>query len=454
MKAHLGLALLTLLALSTVLPSTAPAELPGVKFTVTQAGLKVFTDGLSIVPQIFHNISSPFVQGSAPAPGVGTVKWTLYSASPMQLVNSTSSTGLQPNTGITLTINTQLVASVGFQYTQLDSPYSSGSGRSLKLNFQGTSIALLLQLGENNQQFTLTTLSAKCNVTSIDVMNAAGPSWLGDIFMKAMRQPLQSAFEAMIAGPTFASTVNQVVDKSLASMPVHQNIWGLLEMDNSFNSPPNVTADHLARGLLPNGTEVPVFRLPMPDTVNDMVQILISDSNAPLWLAVMMKTDFWIPFVPALGSFPDCDLIAQVAANSPPMVSFQKEGIQLQITAEILISVVYGGAINGTTQGIIGLGVSINAGGEVKINNGVLNGQFSYIDCQYKVLLSLVGDITAIDQFNWVLEDVCTDAFLPAINYHAGVGIQIPALQGFNLVNPTIVNTGEDFIALTTNLTF
>jgi hypothetical protein len=42
--------------------------------------------------------------------------------------------------------NTQLVASVGFQYTQLDSPYSSGSG-SLKLNFQGTSIALLLQLG-------------------------------------------------------------------------------------------------------------------------------------------------------------------------------------------------------------------------------------------------------------------------------------------------------------------
>jgi hypothetical protein len=71
-----------------------------------------------------------------------------------------------------------------------------------------------------------------------------------------------------------------------------------------------------------------------------------------------------------------------------------------------------------------------------------------------KVQLSLVGDITAIDQFNWVLEDVCTDAFLPAINYHAGVGIQIPALQGFNLVNPTIVNTGEDFIALTTNLSF
>jgi hypothetical protein len=72
-------------------------------------------------------------------------------------------------------------------------------------------------------------------------------------------------------------------------------------------------------------------------------------------------------FVPALNSFPDCDLIAQVAANSPPMVSFQKEGIQLQITAEILISVVYGGAINGTTQGIIGLGVSINAGGEVPL---------------------------------------------------------------------------------------
>jgi hypothetical protein len=64
-----------------------------------------------------------------------------------------------------------------------------------------------------------------------------------------------------------------------------------------------------------------------------------------------------------------------------------------------------------------------------------------------------VGDISVIDQFNWVLEDICTEAFLPAINYYAGVGIPIPAsLQGLNLVNPTIVNTGLDVIALTTNL--
>ncbi len=72
--------------------------------------------------------------------------------------------------------------------------------------------------------------------------------------------------------------------------------------------------------------------------------------------------------MPALDPFFNCDLIAirsQVSANSPPVVSFQKEGIQLQVTAEILISVVYGGAINGTTQGIIGLGVYIVAGGEV-----------------------------------------------------------------------------------------
>jgi hypothetical protein len=90
------------------------------------------------------------------------------------------------------------------------------------------------------------------------------------------------------------------VDKSLASMPVHQNIWGLLEMDNSFNSPPNVTADHVtssSRGgfrLLPNGTEVPVFRLPVPDTVNnDMVQILISDSVPDDALNLAYSTGVW-----------------------------------------------------------------------------------------------------------------------------------------------------------------
>jgi hypothetical protein len=69
---------------------------------LVRAGLDVFTDGLFIVPQIFRNISSPFVQGSAPAPDLGMVKWTLSSAAPMQLVNSTSRTGLLPNTGITL----------------------------------------------------------------------------------------------------------------------------------------------------------------------------------------------------------------------------------------------------------------------------------------------------------------------------------------------------------------
>jgi hypothetical protein len=74
--------------------------------------------------------------------------------------------------------NTQLVASVAFQYTQVDSPYSAGTG-SLKLNFEETSVALLLQLGEDSQHFTLTTLSATCNVTRIDVVAAAGPrSWI------------------------------------------------------------------------------------------------------------------------------------------------------------------------------------------------------------------------------------------------------------------------------------
>jgi hypothetical protein len=93
---------------------------------------------------------------------------------------------------------------------------------------------------------------------------------------------------------------SQVMDKSLASVPVHQNLWGLLEMDNSFTSPPNVTADSITISsragfrLLPNGTEVPVFLFPMPDTVNnDMVQVIISDTVPNDALNLVYTTGLW-----------------------------------------------------------------------------------------------------------------------------------------------------------------
>lgn len=480
-SATLCLVVATLLLVTSTSARFASSQtLPGLKVTLSQDGLDYAKEvTLQLVQKQFQTINVPDQKGSAGASILGTIDWSLTSIVLSGLSISSSSTiAIQPNTGIAVSLNgASLTANMNFGYRQENWPHISGGG-SLTIGMSGTTISILLQLGENSDhQPTVSDLSTSCSIGSLSVHESGGPSWLIDFVLNVLSGVIKNAVQNAVA-PAIANLINNNVNQALHTLPMQQDIMGILELDYSFVAPPTLGQGYLTVNsraefyLLPNKPECPLLPDPLPDTTNsEMLQVFVDsylpnsalyalykggylqaelqDKDIPAWVPIRLNTIFWIPILPALAKYPDMPMVLQVQAATPPAIAFQPLGIDAKAPVQFTMSVVS----NTTTLiPLFAFDLNVTANATAKVVGTTISGDLSNLNCTFHLQWSNIGPIT-IDQYSWIAEALCTYLMKPLANYGLEQGIKIPVFDGVAL-NAVTLNSSQGFLAVSSNVTY
>ncbi|ELR18970.1 LBP / BPI / CETP family, Nterminal domain containing protein [Acanthamoeba castellanii str. Neff] len=426
--------------------------LPGLKVTLTQGGLDYAKEvTLQLVQKQFQTIDVPDQSGSAPASILGTIDWSLTSIVLSGLSISSSSTiAIQPSTGIAVTINgASLTANMNFGYRQENWPHINGGG-SLTIGMSGTTIPILLQLGENSdRQLTVSDLSTSCSIGSLSVQESGGPSWLIDFVLNVLSGIIKNAVQNAV-GPAIANIINNNVNQALHTLPMQQDILGILELDYSFVAPPtlgqgyltvNSRAEVFVDSYVPNSALYALY-------TGGYLQAELQDKDIPSWVPIRLNTTFWTPIIPALAMYPDMLMVMQAQASSPPSIAFQPLGIDATAPVQFTVSAV---PYTNNLIPLFAFGLTVTANATAKVVGTTISGDLVNLNCSLHLLWSNIGPLT-ID-LSWIAPVLCTYLMKPLANYGLEQGIKIPVVDGVSL-NAVTLNSSQGFLAVTTNVTY
>lgn len=278
-------------------------------------------------------------------------------------------------------------------------------------------------------------------------------------------------------GPAIANIINNNVNQALHTLPMQQDILGILELDYSFVAPPTLGQGYLTVNsraevyLLPDKPECPLLPDPLPDTTDgEMLQVFVDsyvpnsalyalytggylqaelqDKDIPSWVPIRLNTTFWTPIIPALAMYPDMLMVMQAQASSPPSIAFQPLGIDATAPVQFTVSAV---PYTNNLIPLFAFGLTVTANATAKVVGTTISGDLVNLNCSLHLLWSNIGPLT-ID-LSWIAPVLCTYLMKPLANYGLEQGIKIPVVDGVSL-NAVTLNSSQGFLAVTTNVTY
>jgi lipopolysaccharide-binding protein len=468
------------LLLACCLFSLALAVSPGFKITLSQAGVNYAKDvGVAYLLKKLAVVHVPDQGGEAHAPVVGKIDWSLKNIVLSGLQIPSSAITFNAGRGLTVSIGGAAIhASMDFKYRRKSWPHISGHG-SVDISMSGTSIVIVVALGEANGRPTLAVAGTSVGIGHLDIKVHAHDGWIYQFFIDILKGLIKKEAEKALSS-AITSELNKGGNEALQTMPVIEKVGHLAEVDFSFLSAPTIQSSYFtvnAKGefyYIPKPSEAPFTPTALPDVMNsEMVQIffgeyvpntasyvfytagimqaLLTDKDLPSWSPVRLNTSSFKDLVPELyKKYPNMLMEARVLATQTPTVTFTSGGITAQGLGQIQVSVIQP---NGQVIPVVVLGVTLGTSAKAYIMSGnMIGATLSYVGSTLSLVSSTIGTFD-VSVLNGIIKEFATRGVVPFFNYFLQQGIPIPTIRGVTFVNP-VIGYGNGFLYVSTNVVY
>jgi len=458
---------LLLLAASVISPTLSTN--PGASILISQAGLNYGASiALDILTKAVQKISIPDLSDDANI-DIGKVGYSVSNIK-VGFERPTTDVTVQPSVGLTWAINNAGISISGdweykFKLAFLDlSDHGSFQGEA-----SGASISVGVTLrsdSSNSGRLMISSTGCSAHLPQIKVrFSGATVSWLNDLFSDSILAPISGTLETLICEAA-RSAVDMNAGVELATLPVQAVIDHDWILDYRLVASPVFAAQHIQsfhKGEVfnkDNANEAPFQPdvLPNPDVVGKMVTIWMSDYvlntagyvlykrdklryNLTSTLLPKDRTGFLSTTCPALPTcigrflpsvaklFPNASLELELFADDAPKAVITPEEINGSLS---LVLVFRARLSNGSLVYLFRTAVTVFVPITPRLNGTVIQGHIERIKISFKVIDSVVGNISTLPTiFSGVKQTV-----LDMLNEFGQKGFPLPVIKHVELISP------------------
>jgi len=365
-----------------------------------------------------------------------------------------------------------------WHYKQHGFPYTSDHGTA-DVKLGGTTIALNLQVGTANGRPTAVVVAHAVAIGSLDLTLHGGASWLYNIFISVFSGQIKSAVKDTL-DKEIVSETDSGLAKVLASIPITQDIGKDVYIDYRLVATPEFAANFFTLDLkgeffdLHAAVEAPFVAVATPNIVTtvDMANVFITEylaktagyaffqvgalkynvteKEVPANSPIQLNTSSFQDLIPGLyQKYPNKLLQLDLYSTKPPLVSFSKTGIFVQVPGNIDVLVV-----NGTNDLPLAFTLSgyFDMAGFAAVEGSKITGSLKLLNITFSLSRTNVGTFDASvlqNLINFMLEQ----GVIPAANKILANGIIIPIVDGISLVKSAVVYA-DQYIYVTADLAY
>ena len=459
---------------------------PGFRTAITEKGFDYIVQvGLPILEAQLNNIKIPDLHGDYHSP-IGTLHWDLTSIhlGNMKIPKAAITTG---STGLTVSASGITISGGGKWHYKTHVIFPVSDSGTVDLKVSSTSLSVTVKIGRDAKgHATLSSSACKFNIGKLDVDFHGGASWLYNLFDSTIADAIKGSLNDQVC-KLAVNAINTQGNKALESLPVQVNIDKTALVDYSivkdpvFNSKFMETehkGEFMSRTKPEEATFSPVSLPAIGTTTNKMLyiwlttyiantagvvyqkagilKVQITPDEVPSNIPIKLNTKSFKYIVPALyAKYPEMNMTLFLNATQPPVLIVDPHGANVTVFGEVDVCVYDKNNANKVTPAF-NLSVTVYTNATIGIkeenNNPYIIGKANFLGAKFSLKFSSVGNINA-NLLQNAVNILCQEFVIKELNKYAAAGLQIPLVDGVQLISPQII-LGKGFIVVDTDINY
>ena len=470
---------------STTVLQLAWSVNPGFRTVISEKGFEYIVQvGLPILEAQLNNINIPDLHGDYHSP-IGKVHWDLTKIhmGNIKIPKAALSTG---TAGITVSASgLSLSGGANWHYkTHVIFPVSDSG--SADISVSGTSLSVTVKIGRDAKgHATLSSSACKFNIGSLDIHFHGGASWLYNLFDSQIASAIKGSLNGQICSQA-VKAIDTQGNKALESLPVKVNIDKTALVDYSIVKDPVFNAQYMEtehKGEFlsrANPQEAPISPVSLPSvgTTTRMLyiwlttyiantagivynnagilKVRITPDQVPANIPIKLNTSSFKPFIPSLyNKYPNMNMTLFLHATKPPVMTVDPKGANVTVFGDVDICVYDSKNKNVVTPAFnLSVIVYTNASLGVKEEGKTpyVIGKANFIGANFSLIYSSIGNFDA-KFLQEAVNVLCKDFVVHELNKYGAAGLEIPLIDGVQLINPEI-KLGNQYIMIDTDINY
>ena len=452
---------------------------PGFRTAITEKGFEYIVQvGLPILEAQLNNIKIPDQKGDYDG---FHYEFTDIRMGAIKIPTASISTGAG---GLTVSA-TGISLSGGGAHWHYKAWVVSDSG-SADISVSGTSLHVSVKIGRDTRgHATLSSTGCQFHIGSLDIHFHGGASWLYNLFDSTISGAIKDSLNGQVCKQA-VDAINTQGNKAINSLPVQVNIDKTALVDYSIVKDPVFNAQYmetehkgefLSRTKPHEATISPVSLPPVGSPVRMLyiwlttyiantagivydeageLQTQITPDEVPSSIPIKLNTNSFKALIPGLyNKYPGMNMTLLLHASTPPVLTVDPKGANVTVFGYVDVCVYDSKNGNKITPAfnlsvIVYTNASLSV--EEKGNTPYVIGKANFIGAKFSLKYSSIGKFDA-----QLLQDavnfLCEGFVIKELNKYGAAGLQIPLVDGVQLINPEI-KFGDDYIMIDTDVNY
>ncbi|KAI6654703.1 Lipopolysaccharide-binding protein-like [Oopsacas minuta] len=459
---------------------------PGFRTAITEKGFEYIVQvGLPILEAQLNNIKIPDQHGDYHSP-IGKIHWDLTDIhmGSITIPKAAIKTG---TAGLTVSASGISLSGGGAHWhykTNVIFPISDSG--SADIGTSGTSLSVTVKIGKDAKgHATLSSSACQFSIGSLSIHFHGGASWLYNLFDSEIESAIKSSLNGQICEQA-TQAINTQGNKALESLPVQVNIDETALVDYSIVQDPIFTTQYMEtehKGEFfsrtkPHEASISPVVLPGVGSPTRMLYIwlttyiantagivydeagelktTITPDEVPSSIPIKLNTASFKVIIPALyNKYPNMNMTLLLQATTPPVMTVNPKGVNVTVFGDVDVCV-YDSKNNNKITPAFNLSVIVYTNISLSVkeegNTPYVIGKANFIGAKFSLTYSSIGNFDA-KLLQGAVNFLCQAYVIKELNKYGAAGLEIPLIDGVQLINPEI-KFGTGYITIDTDINY
>ena len=470
---------------STLFLQLAWSVNPGFRTAITEKGFEYIVQvGLPILEAQLNNIKIPDLHGDYPSP-IGNVHWDLTNIrmGNFKIPKAAISTG---TAGLTVSASgLSLSGGAHWHYkTHIIFPVSDSGSADISLS--GTSLSVTVKIGKDSKgHATLSSSACKFSIGGLSIHFHGGASWLYNLFDSEIAGSIKGSLNGQICKQA-VNAINTQGNKALESLPVQVNVDKTAMVDYSIVKDPVFNAQYMEtehKGEFLSRAkpqEAPISPVSLPGigsttrmlyiwlttyiantagivyTDAGKLHVRITPDEVPPNIPIKLNTSSFKLIIPSLYTkYPNMNMTLLLHATKPPVMTVDPKGANVTVFGDVDVCV-YDTEHNNVVTPAFNLSVIVYTNATLGVKEEgktpYIIGKANFIGANFSLIYSSIGNFNA-KLLQEAVNFLCEGFVIKELNKYGAAGLEIPLIDGVQLINPEI-KLGNQYIMVDTDINY
>lgn len=452
---------------------------PGFRTAITEKGFEYIVQvGLPILEAQLNNLKIPDIKGDSD--GVH-YEFTNIHIGTFKIPKASITTGAG---GLTVSAS-GISLSVSGAHWHYKTWVVSDSG-SADVSVSSTNLKVTVKIGRDTRgHATLSSSGCQCHIGNLNIHFHGGASWLYNLLEGLIIGTLEDSLSGQVCKQA-VEAINTQGNKAINSLPVQVNIDKTALIDYSIVKNPVFNAQYMETehkgeflsrtkpheatispvALPPVGSPVRMLYIWLTTYIANTAGIVyeeagelktqITPDEVPSSIPIKLNTNSFKALIPGLyNKYPGMNMTLFLNATTPPVLTVDPKGANVTVFGDVDVCVYDSKNGNKITPAFnLSVIVYTNATLSVKEEGNMpyIIGKANFIGAKFSLKYSSIGSFDA-----QLLQDavnfLCEGFVVKELNKYGAAGLQIPLVDGVQLVKPEI-KFGNDYIMIDTDINY